>query len=222
VRRALDVACGTGQSSVALTEIAGYVVGSDSSAEMISVTPRRPGVSYVVAPAERLPFASGVFDLLTVALAFHWFRREEFLAEARRVLANAGWLVIYNNWHTGRMNENPAFEEWTRGPFISRYPSPARDRRPIDGEELTRFGLVHVEREHMENDVHFRPEELIDYLTTQSNVIAAVEKGSESLESVRAWLLSEVRPLFTTQTGTFIFGGAIDYVHKPGTVNDGA
>ncbi len=214
VGRALDVACGTGQSSTTLAEIATSVIAADSSPEMIAVARRSPGIAYVIAPAERLPFAGGAFDLLTVALAFHWFRRDEFLAEASRVLAPGGWLVIYNNWHTGRMKENPAFEEWTRGPFISRYPSPPRDRRPPEGDEVARFGLVHTEREAIENDVRFAPEELVDYLTTQTNVIAAVERGSESLEGARSWLLAEARPLFPAEICTFVFGGAIDYICK--------
>ncbi len=115
VGRALDVACGTGQSAVALRAIAAAVVGTDVSRPMLAAAPRAAGLRYVVAAAEALPLAEGVFDLLTVALAFHWFERERFLAEARRVLRPEGWLVIYNNGFSGTMRENADFARWNRG-----------------------------------------------------------------------------------------------------------
>ena len=44
---------------------------------------------------------------------------------------------------------------------------------------------------------------------TQSNVIAAVEQGSQTLDDVHAWLLDTVSPLFLAPQGTFLFGGEI-------------
>jgi SAM-dependent methyltransferase len=213
VARALDVACGTGQSTQALSKIAGLVVGSDVSTEMLSIAPRISNVAYAVASAEKLPFGAGAFDLLTVALAFHWFRREDFLKEASRVLKPGGWLVVYNNWWTGRMKENPAFEEWTKGAYISRYPSPARDSRPpAEGAEL--FGFQAAGRERFSNESEYSLKQVVDYLVTQTNIIAAVERGEESLASVREWLAREVRPLFPEEAATFEFGGTIDYLRK--------
>jgi|SRR5215207_5827073 len=52
---ALDVACGTGQSPLALKEVASQVVGTDTSREMLDRAPREPGVQYVEASAEDLP-----------------------------------------------------------------------------------------------------------------------------------------------------------------------
>jgi ubiquinone/menaquinone biosynthesis C-methylase UbiE len=71
VPRALDVACGTGQSTLALKEVASQVVGTDTSREMLARTPREAGVQYVEASAEDLPFADGSLRLVTVALALH-------------------------------------------------------------------------------------------------------------------------------------------------------
>lgn len=213
VERALDVPCGTGQSALALSKIAGMVVGADVSTEMLRVAQRTANVFYLAAPAEQLPFGPNTFDLLTVALAFHWFRREEFLEEASRVLKLGGWLVVYNNWWTGRMKENPAFEDWASGAYISRYPIPGRDRRPpVEG--AGRFGFEAVGHEKFENELRYNLEQVVDYLTTQSNVIAAVERGEESLADVREWLEREMAPLFPVGTTTFEFGGMIDYLRK--------
>ena len=38
-----------------------------------------------------------------------------------------------------------------------------------------------------------KPEELVAYLTTQTNVAAAFEQGRETLESAYQWLFEQVR-----------------------------
>ena len=123
---ALDVACGIGQSTVALKEIASRVVGTDVSREMLARAPREAGVRYVEAPAEDMPFEDGSFRLVTVALALHWFDRSRSLAETRRVLEPSGWLVVCDNGFFGEMKENPKHERWYREDYLVRYPSPPR------------------------------------------------------------------------------------------------
>lgn len=125
---ALDVACDTGQSTVALKEISSRVVGTDVSQEMLARAPCEAGVRYVEAPAEDLPFEDRSFRLITVALAFHWFDRSRFLAEARRVLEPSGWLVVYDSGFFGEMKENPKHERWYREVYLMRYPA-----RPAKG-----------------------------------------------------------------------------------------
>ena len=209
---ALDVACGTGQSAVALKEIASRVVGADASREMLIRAPREAGVRYVEASAEALPFADRSFQLITVALAFHWFDRSRFLAEVRRVLDSFGWLIIYDNGFFGEMKENPEHERWYREDYLVRYPSPPRNKKPLTDDECRKHGLRLVARESYTNEVSFSVEELASYLMTQSNVTAAVEDGAESPESVRAWLVESVAPMFGEPRGTFRFGGAIEYL----------
>jgi SAM-dependent methyltransferase len=214
VRLALDVGCGTGQSSLALLDLAESVVGVDTSPVMLTHGPEGPRLTFVVAPAEELPFPSETFDLITVAAAFHWFARERFLAEAQRVLRSAAWLVIYDNAFLGMMEEAPAFADWVREVYVARYPAPPRDRRPLTDEEVQRHGFHLTNTVRYTNTVVFSPEELVAYLLTQSNVIAAVEEGRERVEDVRAWLRSAVTPLFPGPHATFRFGGTITYLQK--------
>ncbi|MBV9849279.1 MAG: class I SAM-dependent methyltransferase [Armatimonadetes bacterium] len=210
--RALDVACGTGRSALALTEIARQVVATDVSGAMLSEAVRDPLVVYLQADAEALPLADGAFDLITVALAFHWLDRARFLAEARRLLRPSGWLVIYNNAFAGVMRENPEFADWSRDVYLARYPSPIRQGHPVSAPEAERYGFRLAHRKDYVNDVSFSPEALARYLMTQSNVIAAVEQGAERPDAVYAWLLRELRSLFLGPTATFEFGGYIWYL----------
>ena len=200
---ALDVACGTRQSTMALKEIASRVVGTDVSREMLTRAPHEGGVRYVEAPAEDLPFADGSFQLITVALALHWFDRSRFLAEARRVLEPSGWLVIYDNGFFGEMEGNPKHERWYRENYLVRYPSLPRKGELLTDDECRNHGLRLVERESYTNEVSFSAEGLTSYLMTQSNVTAAVEDGGESSESVRTWLTSSLSPMFEGREALF-------------------
>src|SRR5579871_5851972 len=78
---AIDVGCGTGLSTKALRTIADSVVGTDVSQEMLDLAEQQPGVSYCCCRAEELPFPDASFDLMTVALAFHWLDRPRFLRQ---------------------------------------------------------------------------------------------------------------------------------------------
>jgi hypothetical protein len=53
VNRATDVACGTGQSTLALLEVADEIVGLDRSAEMLSHAGRHPQIRYIEGLAEQ-------------------------------------------------------------------------------------------------------------------------------------------------------------------------
>ena len=197
---------------MALTEIATRVVGVDASPEMLNRAPRTERIEYVEASAEDLPFGADLFDLVTVASAFHWFDRSRFLSEARRVLRATGRLVIYDNYFLGRMEENTGFEGWFRERYLARYPTPPRDRSPFTDAEAGSGGFRFAGREDYTNQVSFSVEGLADYLTTQSNVVAAVEDGRESIEGVHGWLRDSLGPLLRGRAGTFEFAGYVWYL----------
>ncbi len=215
IARALDVGCGTGQSTTALKEIADRIVGIDVSAHMIAKTEAGERTEHLVASAESVPFADDSFDLVTVSSAFHWFDRELFLSQARRVLKPRGWLVVYENWFTGRMQKYAEFERWSREVYASRYPIPPRNP-PFSGtaDDLGDFRLVGSEG--YENVVAMTIEQFVDYLLTQTNVTAATESGKEDIAGIRAWIENEVEPFFrggpkgtSWEPRHFVFRGVI-------------
>lgn len=211
-KHALDVGCGTGQSSIALLEITKRVTGTDISKEMLSQTPKDSRIGFYQSSAEQLPFEDEAFDLITVGLAFHWFDREKFLSEARRVLQTSGWLVIYNNWFACVMKENLSFQSWCREEHYKRYPSPARNYEPLTKEQAAQFGFNFLKEDSFENEVVMTPEELRDYLLTQTNVIAKLEEGSERIEEVARGIDESIAPIFKNTLGTFLFTGQITFL----------
>ena len=212
---ALDVGCGTGLSAVALKRIAARVVGVDASRAMVARAPREPGISYVVARAERLPFGADAFELLTLSQVFHWLDRAAFFREARRVLRAGGWVVAYDDYMTGRMEGRDEFEVWFRESYKPKYPAPLRRWTSFDPDETAREGFRLVAHERHPNTVRFTPAALADYLLSQSNVIAAVEGGTEDAAEVRAWMLDGLAPVFgDAADANFLFDAPVWFLQK--------
>jgi SAM-dependent methyltransferase len=82
---AWDCGTGNGQAAVDLAEHFAHVFAIDPSTNQISHARSHPRVSYQVAQAEKCPLADNLVDLVTVAQALHWFDRDRFYSEVRRV-----------------------------------------------------------------------------------------------------------------------------------------
>lgn len=93
----LDVGCGTGRLLERLRRAypTSKLVGVDAAEGMVKAAARRPGVLASVVTAEALPIAPGSVDLLFTTMSFHhWADQRRGLAEAQRVLAPGGRLLL--------------------------------------------------------------------------------------------------------------------------------
>jgi len=210
----LDVACGTGQSSRALAEIADYVDAVDMSPAMVAEAESHDRIRYCVASAEGLPFPNNSYDLATVGLAFHWFDQAEFLQEANRVLKADGWLVIYTSGFFGEMAEDSNFSDWAQNVYPERFPTPPRHNYNIDLDTVGLFGFTFHSTEKFTHDEKMQAEQLTRYLLTQTNVIAAVEGGTVPLDSAASWIQDEIEPFFNNKVRTMKFGGSISFLRR--------
>lgn len=211
---ALDVGCGTGQSAVALRAIATAVTATDVSSAMLAVAPRADGITYVQAPAEALPFAASSFPLITVSMAFHWFDRPRFLAEAARLLQPGGWLVLYGYHDRKDLPGQPSYRTWFDDVFLRRYPHGPRHGEPVSATDLTPHGLTLQGTVEYADTRPFAPAEFAVYLMTHSNVIARVDAGHESAEDAERWLTAEVRRVCGDQPCDYGFDGWVTWVQK--------
>ena len=211
---ALDIACGPGQSSTALLSISKRVIGFDISWNMLATAERNEGIRRVQAQAEAMPFRNSSVPIMSCALAIHWFVRDQFFSEAWRVLNDEGILIIYNNGFKGIMRENTSFTDWGSQVYGKRFPVPPRDSRPLTRKAVRQLGFELFKEESYENEIVFTPEKLVAYLTTQTNVVAAIQQGRETLESASIWLINQVRPFFMDDRAKFVFGTRAWYLKK--------
>lgn len=205
---ALDLACGTGMSTVALADLAAFVVGVDASAEMLGIARPAPNCTYLLGHAEALPFPDGSFDAATCCSGVHWFDQHRFFDELRRVLRPGGWVGLYDHYFMGEMLDVPEFAAWSRL-ALERYPLPARNPGVGDPRGLTPVGFEAVDDEFFVDDIELTHEQFCDYQLTISTFVTAAERGTPRSE-LRAWLSDSTASLFTgAQTRTVRFLGSI-------------
>ncbi|XP_066431702.1 putative methyltransferase DDB_G0268948 isoform X2 [Eleutherodactylus coqui] len=95
---AVDVGCGTGRYTIPLAPHFRKVLGIDISESQINLANQYnllDNVSYMVAPAEKLPIENDSVDLVNVGLAAHWFKVDKFAGEAARVLKKKGCFALH-------------------------------------------------------------------------------------------------------------------------------
>jgi len=192
--RALDLGCGTGLSTRPLASFARLVVGVDVSEEMLRARGPDTDARYVRAQAERLPFRDGVFDLMSIASAIHWFAAEA-IGEIGRVLRPTAWLVVYDVWFRAQMVGVETFGEWMRSECAARYPSVPKNE--FTQASLATIGCAPAWEEDLEFDVSITLDALVAYLMTHSERIAAVTEGRETEAEQRAYLAEAVGGFFS-------------------------
>jgi len=215
--RALDVGCGTGQSSLALAAVSDHVAAIDSSPGMLEHAPPRPNIAYQLGFAEQLDFVAGEFDLVSAGSALHWFDQDRFFAQCRKVLAPAGILAVYNDHFTAHMQDVAACKHWMRTRFAKRFPGPRRGMRDIDEPRAAEGGFTVAHRSSFDHLVPFSRDGFIAYLLTRSNTLDAIQRGDETPSSVADWLGRELAPIVPeVTTGRFIFKCNLWLLRKAG------
>lgn len=184
----LDLAAGTGELAELLVSAGHRVVAAESSRQMLHELQRHLGdVAAVQSLAERLPFASGSFDVVTVGTAFHWFDAEQALPEIARVLRVGGRLAVCWNSRCAEAGWPRQFDALLRSvqPAGLGGDWGAESARAI-GESPRFGGLEYAEFGHVQR---LNKEELLGLVATRSYVIALDR-------SAQAELLAQIGALY--------------------------
>ena len=100
---AVDVACGSGQSTFLLSDSFQKVIGVDISKTQIEQAKLKctedgfTNIELLTGDAHEIPVKSSSVDLLTCAMAWHWLDAEKFYAECKRVLKPQGCIAVYGH-----------------------------------------------------------------------------------------------------------------------------
>ena len=92
---AWDCGTGNGQAAIGLAKYFDKVHATDASVEQISRAHAHDKVDYHVEPAEHVSLNTASVDLVTIAVAIHWFNFDEFYREVKRVLKPEGILAAW-------------------------------------------------------------------------------------------------------------------------------
>ncbi|PRD33401.1 UNVERIFIED_CONTAM: methyltransferase [Trichonephila clavipes] len=101
LKKAVDVGCGSGQSTVVLSPYFETILGIDVSEAQIECAKQMHTLSNVefrVSKGETLPATSSTVDLVTFSQSLHWFNTCEIFPEVQRVLKPNGVIAAYGYW----------------------------------------------------------------------------------------------------------------------------
>lgn len=165
----LDVACGTGQSTDALSKVSNKVIGCDLSESMLKEAKKNYKHEFRRAKAENLPFENGFFNFLNISMGFHWVDQEQFLKEAKRVLKKNGYLAIDNYGFSGKISDNVETQK-LHNDFLKEYLPNASKRPSYPTEELIKsLQMILIKEMNYDHKVSMNAAEFINLLMTWSN-----------------------------------------------------
>ena len=141
---------------------------------MLAAAPHGLRAQLLLAAAEQLPLASGSLDLVTATMVWHWLDQARAGAEMARLLRPGGEIWILNFWFPGELPGEPTFAAWHRDVYHGRLPSPPRRRHALTEALATQPRLQPAASYDFSFTVPFSAKTLGDYLTTQSNIEAAL------------------------------------------------
>ena len=196
--RTIDVACGTGHSSLPLRSISTELVCIDSSKAMLWFA-ENAGLNVRLGSFKLLE-SLGKFDLISTCMAFHWFEPADAIRVYKTVSKPGAIWLIYNFSFLGH-SENRDFNSWLKSEYLVRYPTPPRNNFsaviPRDGKDLE---LLSEGRGKI--PIEFDLDSLVGYFLTQSNIEEAVQGGRGYLDIARE---------LSTELEQFTFDGDFDY-----------
>jgi SAM-dependent methyltransferase len=208
--QALDVGCGAGLSTAALAPLARQVTGLEPISAMLAH--RRavaPHARFVIGQAERLPFVTGSFDLVTAAGSLNYADLPSALAEIARVLTRDGTFLLYD-FSTGRRSVSGDDLAGWFALFEQRFPWPP-GWQPLDVRELplVAYGLRLLDYTDVETRLPMTFDAYLRYMLSETNVDNAIARGACGAEEARDWCQETLKAVFADGEMTVVIPGYV-------------
>jgi ubiquinone/menaquinone biosynthesis C-methylase UbiE len=174
----LDLGAGTGKLTRAFVGRVGHVIAVEPGPEMLAQLRKLvPGADPHIGAAEAIPLADDSVDAVVCGQSFHWFRRDEALAEITRVLRPGGGLGLI--WNT-RDPDDPLQAEVTNllAPFVP----PGRQALPTSARRFVTQELGELSTHDFRFEQELDADALAGRILSISFVAAAPEGDRRQLE----------------------------------------
>lgn len=208
VKRALDVGCGAGLSTKPLLGVADFCLGIEPAVAMLRCAGSvAPGAHFAAGMAEAIPVRDRSIDLLAAAGSLNYVDLDRFFAEASRVLAPGGFLLVYD-FSAGRsFRSDEDLDHWF-GHFRARYPVPVAEAVKLSPEILEQIsaGFRLSDHAYFETGIRMSAKAYVDYMMTETNVAKAIRDGVPE-QAIEDWLMETLIPVFDTPEREIVFRG---------------
>lgn len=167
---AWDVGTGNGQVASVLAKHFHHVIATDISQKQLDRAPQFNNITYQCEPAENTSIPNQTVDLITGAQAPHWFKLDDFYAEAKRVAKPNAILAF---WCYSLLNITPELDSVIEEVYFNtlgdQYWDP--ERKLIDqGYQSILFPFEEICVPDMAIIVNWDLSQLMGYLNTWSAV----------------------------------------------------
>jgi SAM-dependent methyltransferase len=191
---AWDCGTGNGQAAIKLANYFDQVIATDPSEKQLQNATQHLKIKYLVATAENPGIADNSVNLVTVAQALHWFKREDFYRQVKRVAKEGGILAV---WCYGLARISPGIDrliyelyESILGPYWEKERTLV-DKRYQDIE----FPFNELTPPEIEMTADWTLEHLLGYISTWSAVKAYIKQNNKNpLEALSLKLQNEWNP----------------------------
>lgn len=181
-RLAWDCGTGNGQAAIGLAEFFDTVEATDASTEQIAHTQYHPRVRYCAVPAESSQLADASVDLVSVAQALHWFDRDQFFAEVRRVGRPNALIAAYGySWFYLTPTLDALTDRWLLQPIQAYWSS--NNRLLWDNYRTIAFPFEEVASPCVAIHLTWTLNQLFDYYLTWSAPRRKITAESDSFVS---------------------------------------
>lgn len=164
-----DSGTGNGQIAFELAKTFSIVFATDISQSQIDIALQADNILYSVQPAEKTNFDNGIFDLIVVAQAIHWFDFDKFYSEVKRTAKDNAILCVIGYGKLKISQQIDIIINDLYNNVIGKYWD--KERKYVDENYQTiPFPFTEIQTPTFVNKQYWTLEHLIGYLNTWSAV----------------------------------------------------